>query len=211
MCGAIVEAEALLRQGHCGRTGSSPQAGIGRMNKWAIMAATLACCTVNAVCRASQLAPNQAEFGNENVRVIVDIKSNIYTYKVTNSGKSPILGFEVTQHVAYNFRAPASWETDVCEGLFMARAASEGEGIRPGNTGEFSMRVSSKGAVLGRGKMKLRLESGETIVLPEIWSPVAEPGSHVLLVAGVILLIALAHAAVVIVKSRRPGRSSVRA
>ena len=158
----------------------------------------------------SELAANQAEFENDRARVVVSIKSNIYTYDVTNLGESEITGFEVTQHAAYNFKAPEGWEIDVSKDLFKASVDAPAAGIQPGRTGRFSMRVSSEGAVLGRGKVKLTAESGEAVLLEDVLAPVGEPSSHVFIVAAAILFIVVGHSVLLALRRRRAGKSAVR-
>ncbi|UCG46312.1 MAG: hypothetical protein JSU94_12485 [Phycisphaerales bacterium] len=158
----------------------------------------------------SELAANQAEFENDRARIVVSIQSNIYTYDVTNLGESEITGFEVTQHAAYNFKAPEGWQIDISKHLFKATADAPPAGIQPGRTGRFSMRVSSEGAVLGRGTVKLIAESGEAALLEDVLVPVGEPSSHVLIVAAAILFIVVGHSVFLALRKRRAHKSPVR-
>jgi len=152
---------------------------------------------------AASTPANQAESSNEYAKITVNIQSNIYRYTVNNLSSSAIVGFEVAQHAAYNFQPPDGWQTDTSGKFFKAWTDTPAAGIAPDETAEFSMRVSSKGAVLGRASAKLKLESGRTIELKDVWCPVPEPKSYIAIVAGVILLIALLHSAIIIKRTRR--------
>lgn len=151
---------------------------------------------------------NQAEFKNEQACISVNIWSNIYTYKLTNLSKSPIIGFEVGQHASYNFEVPEGWKMDISPEIFQTWTENSKMGIAPKKTAEFSLRVSSVGAVLGLVPAKIKLQSGETITIPAVWSPVPEPKSYIILVSGLILFIVLLHSAIVIFKDRRTQKAS---
>ena len=55
------------------------------------------------------------------------------------------------------------------------------------------MRVSSRGAVLDKLPAKIEFESGKTVVVADVWSPVPEPTSYVLFIAGFIAALFLVH------------------
>ncbi|MFC1676766.1 hypothetical protein ACFL3G_06855 [Planctomycetota bacterium] len=149
------------------------------------------------------IAPGQAEFEANDVNISVNIRSNVYTYKLTNHNSSPVVSFETAQHVSYNFMVPDGWQMDISPKTFHAWTNDPLKGIKPNRTKEFSLRVSSSGAVLGLAPAKLKLRSGETIILPNIWVPVPEPRAYITLVAGVILFIVLLHSCLIIRKKRR--------
>lgn len=155
---------------------------------------------------AASLPANQTESSNEYAKITVDIQSNIYKYTVSNLSSSSIVGFEVAQHAAYNFQVPDGWQTDTSGKFFKAWTDTPEAGIGPDETGDFSMRVSSKGAVLGRSPATVKLESGRMIELEDVWRPVPEPKSYIALVAGVIFLIALLHSAIIIKRTRRTNK-----
>jgi hypothetical protein len=154
---------------------------------------------------------NQAEFKDGQASITVGIQSNIYTYKVRNLGSSAIVAFEVGQHAAYNFETPEGWQIDSSGETFRAWTEVPAKGIAPGQTGEFSMRVSSKGAILGRAAARVKFESGQTAELADVWSPAAEPRSYIALVAGGILLIVLAHSVIIIARDHRAQKLSATA
>lgn len=179
----------------------------------AVMVCTIAgACPAASQQRVEKLSANEAEFRNECVCITVNIQANIYTYRVTNLSESAIVGFRVPQHAAYNFRAPEGWEMDISPKLFSAWTEIPARGISSGRSSDFSMRVSSRGAVLGHEAVKLKLQSGGEIILPDVWSPVAEPRSHIVLIAGVILFIVLLQSTIIILRDRRAsGKSQVKA
>ena len=149
------------------------------------------------------LAPNQAEFKTEQVNILVDIQSNIFQYNVTNLASSPIVYFEVYHHAAYNFEAPEGWHKEHSSKLFKAWTDDPHSAISQNKTGRFSMRVSSRGAVLGRAPAIVKFQSGPSVAVPDVWSSSPEPKSYVFLIAGLLLLIILLHTAVIIHKDRR--------
>ena len=149
------------------------------------------------------LVPNQAEFKTEQVGIMVDIQSNIFRYDVTNLASSPIVYFEANQHAAYNFQAPDGWHKEHSSDRFCAWTDDPQLAIGPNKTGQFSMRVSSRGAVLNQAPAKVRFQSGQTVTVPNVWSPSKEPRSYVFLIAGLFLFIVLLHTIVLVRKDRR--------
>jgi len=140
--------------------------------------------------------PGQAEFKSNEFRVCVKVRANIYTYQVTNLSTSPIVRFALKQHATYNFTAPKGWQTEIISGVFQAWTDKWETGISPNESGEFSLRVSSSGAVLGSTTAKVTFQSGQTASIREVWAPAGEPKSYFWLVAGVMLSIMLLHTAV---------------
>ncbi len=143
-------------------------------------------------CQATDI-PGQATFKSRQAIVSVDIHSSIYRYKVMNLDTDRIVGFEIAQHAAYNFIAPDGWEKETPPGIFKAYTKEPRHGIEANKTAEFSLRVSSRGAILGSKPAKITFESGKTIIIPQVWAPVPEPKSYIILVAGMILAIIVMH------------------
>ena len=189
----------------------------GDATTWHLVLGVAMACSITSICPATgqqqvaQLSANQVEFRDEHACITVSIQANIYTYRVTNLSDSAIVGFEVPQHAAYNFQVPDGWQMNLSPKLFMAWTETPATGIDPGRSSDFSMRVSSKGAVLGRGTVKLKLQSGKDIILPAVWTPVAEPRSHIALIVGVMLFIVLLHSIIIVLRDRRAGKSQVKA
>ena len=155
------------------------------------------------------LAGTVAEYVTKQMRVDFYIQSNDFIYRVTNLGSAPIVGFELPQHSCYFFRAPKGWTIETPDGRFEARAPDPQKGIQPYQTGQFSFRVSSKGAILGRGPAKVRFQSGPAVELPEVLAPSGEPPSHLAAVAGTILVLFLLHGAVGLWRDRRARRAAL--
>ena len=155
------------------------------------------------------MVSGQAEFKADCVRICVNVQSNIYTYKVTNLSTSPIVRFEVKQHVSYNFIVPEGWQHEISSGVLQAWTSNRQMAIQPDRTAEFSLRVSSRGAVLGRTPAKVQFQSGETITVPGVWAPTPEPRSYIALVVGLVLILLLLHTTALVYKSRRAKKASI--
>ena len=140
---------------------------------------------------------------------MVTIQANVYKYTIGNTGDSPIIEFQVVQHATYNHSAPEGWKIDTTADTFRAWTETGSMGIHPGQEAEFTMRVSSSGAVLGRGPAMFRLQSGRTVQLTDVWCSAPEPRSHIAIVAGTLIAIVLLHSIVMILRYRRIGRSGV--
>lgn len=153
--------------------------------------------------------PGQAEFKTDQVNIRVNIQSSVYTYEVTNISSSDIVSFELDQYACYNFTAPDGWEIDLVSGVFKAWAGNAQTAIGPKKTGKFSLRVSSSGAVLGRGLVKLKLQSGETVTVAGVWAPVREPRSYMVLVASMVLLVLIGHTCILSRRDRRKKNACV--
>ncbi len=184
--------------------------------KQRILIAMLTACGIagiglGASCDKATLPPNQMKSASDDASITADVHSNIYTYTVSNLSSSPITAFDVGQHAAYNFETPEGWQIDSSGETFRAWTEIPAKGIAPGQTGELSMRVSSKGAVLGRAAARVKFESGQTAELADVWAPAAEPRSYIALVAGGMLLIVLAHSAIIVARDRRAQKPSATA
>ena len=149
------------------------------------------------------ISGNDADFKNDRVSIHVKIASNVYTYRVTNLSTEPIVSFEVEQHAAYNFKIPDGWQKNESPDIFRAWTENPEIGIALNDTATFSLRVSSEGAVLGFGHASVGFRSGQTSELAKVWTPVKEPLSYIMLVAGVFLVIIVVQSAIVIRKRRQ--------
>ena len=147
--------------------------------------------------------PNQAEFKNDKASVVVDVSSNIYRYTVSNNTADPVVGFEIAEHACYNFQPPDRWESDTSGGIFKCWTEDSFFAITPNNTGKFSLRVSSNGAVLGTATTLLKFQSGAAASIPGVWAPVREPKSSGLFVAAAMLVIIAAHILILTLRDRR--------
>ena len=76
-------------------------------------------------------------------------------------------------------------------------------GIMPNLSGEFSMRVSSKGAALGGGPAIVKFYSGRSITVEDVWTPLPEPKQYRIIIAIMILVIISFHTLVTVIKNKR--------
>ena len=155
---------------------------------------------------ATVLGPADVE--KDGVRIHVDVHASDYTFTVWNVGAEPIMSFEIPQSNAYLFRAPDGWSMESDLVKFRAWTDDRRQAIRRRNPGTFSMRVSTKGAVLGEVDAEVGLKSGETVVLPKVWGVVPEPRSTVLLVSAVVGVLIVFHTLVLTWLERRALRRS---
>lgn len=148
------------------------------------------------------LTPSTVE--HEGVRVSVSIQSHIYTWAITNLGTPPISSFEIELHNTYVQQAPAGWAIEIDGDRFRALATHEREAIHPNQTKEFTARVSSGGAVLGRIPLTVGFDGAlEPLTLVAVWGPVRKPRSMVVLVALTVAGIAVVHALVLTLRNRK--------
>lgn len=150
--------------------------------------------------------PAFGEVEAEGVRIRVHVRASEYTYEVTNLGRDPIMRFEFTFTNGYNFTPPDGWESDHDDGVFRAWTQRERDAIRSGHTGQFSLRVSSQGAVLGHVPARVETLSGKSVTLRNVWGAAPEPRGHVLLVAGVAGAIFVLHSLLLARSDCRSGR-----
>ncbi len=129
------------------------------------------------------------------VTIVAEVKSDIFSYVFENRGERAILGIRIPQHGTYFYIVPDGWEKEIEGEMLHIWTDKLSRSIRPGGTGRFSMRVSSYGAVLGKGQVTVELDGGQTLTVSDIPIPVREPIGYVWLVAACILVIVSAHAA----------------
>jgi len=138
-------------------------------------------------------APNEAEYRIDTVQLTVNIQSNVYTYRITNHGATPIVHFEIPQHATYSMTAPSGWQISSAAGIFKAWTNDPANGIEPAKTGTFSMRVSSQGATLGELTAKVKFQDGREVNIPKVWAPAAESRWYYYWIAGILVGIFLLH------------------
>jgi len=147
---------------------------------------------------------DQAVFKTDQVEIAVNIHSSIFQYRITNLSQEPINFIEFNHTAAYAFTAPEGWQyKQASSKVFETWTEASSAAIYPGKSKDFSLRVSSKGAVLGLLPIKIKFLSGETIAVPDIWAPSPEPISYVYLVLGMLFVILIAHTAIIVYKNRR--------
>lgn len=157
---------------------------------------------------AVSLTPSTVE--HEGVRVSVSIQSHIYTWAITNFGATPISSFEIELHNTYVHQAPAGWAIEIDGDRFRAWATQEREAIHPNQTKEFTARVSSGGAVLGRLPLTVGFDGAlEPLTVGAVWGPIRKPRSMVVLVALTVAGIAVVHALVLTRRNRTAAAGTV--
>lgn len=143
------------------------------------------------------VSPNETVFNTVDASIKVSVSSNIFAYEVTNLSNTPITNVEFQGYAAYNPIVPEGWEKELENGVFRSWVEDSSLGILPQRKEEFSLRVSSRGAVLDKLPAKIKFKSGETVVIADVWSPVPEPTSYVLFITGVIAALFLIHSLLV--------------
>ena len=128
----------------------------------------------------------QTEFKSEDAIINVDINSNIYVYKITNLSQKPVVEIHIPQHSGYNFEVPENWKILDEKDIFTVNTEDSLAAIQAGSSGIFSFRVSSKGAVLGKGSVKLVTDQGKVLVIPGVYTPVPESKLYIFLVGGIL-------------------------
>jgi hypothetical protein len=170
---------------------------------WAAVALVLAC--LHGTSRAQPPTKGLAEgrFENESVRITVKVHSGVYTYEVTNLGNSPIVDFKIATPAAFAIIVPDGWKKEIT-GEFLRASTDEAESpIPPQATGEFKLYAIGKGSVLGTGAVYLRSQSGQTCTIDSVWAPVLEQRYYTWVVVVSLLLIILAHTALIVYRDRR--------
>ncbi|MHC4716672.1 MAG: hypothetical protein ACYS5V_06865 [Planctomycetota bacterium] len=145
------------------------------------------------------------EFKTDQVGVRLGIRSNDYVYAVANRSYEPITYFRVPQYSAYAFTAPEGWTKNVEQGVYEAWTDDHRKGVQPGKALNFGLRVKSEGAVLRRGAVRVRFDSGRTVSVPGVLHPALEGGGYIFAVAAIGLALVGLHLLLVIRAGRRGG------
>ena len=149
------------------------------------------------------------EFKTDDVSIKFQIFSNDYEYKVTNLTQNPIVGFMIKPHASYFYGTPEGWQKETSSTLFRTWTENPQFAIKPNQTGVFSLRVGSKGALLRKGSVKITFQSGKVVTIPDVLVPGPEPQTHLAIVTGTLLLIILLHFGVLTYINRRKKRVDV--
>ena len=142
---------------------------------------------------AAGLLPNQAEFMSEDVHLLVEINSGIYSYHITNLSYSKITKVEFSHHATYNFKMPKGWAEEVTSSSITSNCENIKDALSYKQKGKFSMRVSSGGAVLGERPVKITFQSGEIDVIKNVWAPIPEKRSQFIWILSATAIILIAH------------------
>ncbi len=129
----------------------------------------------------------------QNVQLDVDVQSSVYHYTVSNKGNDPIIGFEMNEWKTYNFQVPTGWAIESHSKVLIAKSTNSSNEIKMFSKGNFSVRVSSQGATLGKTSIKLHLKSGNMITIPNVAAPVKEPSHYRIVIILTILAILIIH------------------
>lgn len=141
----------------------------------------------------------------DGVRVRVDVQSNLYTWTIENLSADRVNRFAIYVHHSHAHQGPAGWAIDgpIPSGVFRAWPQDETEGLRIGQQGQFSVRFTSFGAMLGLQTLTLGLQNGRVLEIPNVWAPAPESQRSVAVAGGVLAALALLHTGI----TRRLRRS----
>jgi hypothetical protein len=148
-------------------------------------------------------SPTSHEVEHAGVRIRTTVRSQVYTWDVTNVSAGPITEFEVPQHAGYDFQAPEGWLVEAASDRFRARTTSLRLALLRGQTAVFAQRVSSSGGVVGRVTARVGLSVGEPVEVPGVWAPQPEPRSAIYTVPMVVVCIVVLHAARTLRRNRK--------
>jgi len=153
----------------------------------------------------AMLLPAAITREHDGVRIRVEVASNLYTWTVENLSAAPITSFAIDVYHTYDFHAPSGWELDgpMPEGTFRAWTTQADYAIRPGQSGQFNTRFTSRGAIIGFGNATIGLDDGTTLQIPQVWRPVPESARSVYLLAATLGATALLYAAAEALRARR--------
>jgi hypothetical protein len=149
------------------------------------------------------------EFRTDDVSIEFQIFSNDYEYKVTNLSQTPIVGFMIKPHASYFYGAPEGWQKETSSSLFRTWTENSQFAIKPNQTAMFSLRVGSKGALLRKGSVEIKFQSGKVVIIPDVLIPGPEPQTHLVIVVGTLLFIFLLHFTVLMYKKRRKKKVDI--
>jgi hypothetical protein len=135
----------------------------------------------------------QTEFKSEDAIINVDINSNIYVYKITNLSQKPVVEIRIPQHSGYNFEVPENWKILDEKDMFTASTEDSLSSIQAGSSAIFSFRISSRGAILGKGNVKLVTNQNKELIIPGVYIPVPESQLYIFLVGGILVGLVLLH------------------
>ncbi len=165
---------------------------------------TAVCVACFAQAAAGQQAPKVTITGGP------DLTGHNYEWQVTNHYTSPIVFIEFPHFHGDTFFAPQGWKQEWknrtmvgsknAPGWCRASAASAGEGIPPGGTSRFGMRIARAGAMARPGRVTVRFADGTETFVDGVTLPSAKGfiernimGIGLTLIAAIALLIHWKH------------------
>lgn len=121
----------------------------------------------------------------------VDPTRQNYEWFVTNHHTAPIVYIEFPHYRADVFNVPPRWKAETTflvnvgvpdkPGVCIARPEPPNPGILRGGSQPFSMRITAKGAAVGRGEVKIRFADGKETVIRDVVLPEPPPTDFKLL------------------------------
>jgi len=118
-----------------------------------------------------------------------------YQWKITNHHSSRIVYLEFPHYRADLFHTPTDWNQKIDNvanigwkdrmGSCMAQPKPPYQGLPPGATAEFGMRIAKQGALPGKGRVTIRFEDGTEASIADVSLPTQpEQGSSYLALIG---------------------------
>jgi hypothetical protein len=149
--------------------------------------------------------PGSNEVEAQGVRVVTSIRSNVYTWDITNQGVPPISTIEIPAHHMYTPRVPPGWRHNELHGaeVFRAWTADDRSAIRAGQTKRFTATVTVSDAVIGHVPMTLGSSGGATLTVAGVWGATPKPRGPVVLVTVLLAGLAFTHAGLGALRERR--------
>ncbi len=145
-------------------------------------------------------------FECQQAKLKVEVQASIYTYSVTNLSHAAIVSFEILCHSSYSFQGPNQWKKSYSDSIYRAWTQEVQAGIQPQETKTFSLRVGSKGAVLGHVPLSLSYINGECVQIRDIWSPQPEPARYRIYL-GILLFLVLSFHFLWVQRKRSRGQA----
>lgn len=144
-----------------------------------------------------------------------DPSAHNYAWTVTNRHTSPIVHVEFPHYHADTFFAPEGWSKQSTfllgvgvadkPGLCTATAKSPSDGIAPGRSAEFGMRIGGEGAPRGSGTVQIRFADGSDTTVNNVELPErATAGTRYMPLIGLAAIFAIWIA----IKARRSRRAA---
>ena len=178
-----------------------------RCLSWAAVTLVLACAYGELAAQPSNEGFAERSFENDSVSIAVKVHSGVYTYTVTNLSNSPVVDFKVTTPAAFAIIVPDGWNKEITRESLRASTDATGSPILSRAAGSFQIYAIGKGSVLGTAAVHLTFQSGQSCTIDGVWAPVLEQRYYTWLVVASLLLILLAHTALIARRDRRRVRS----
>ena len=142
------------------------------------------------------------------IRVEVEVESQVYSYTVTNLGEDEIRKIRVDHWRCYNHAVAPGWLMDATYARLITEAGTPSARLARGESTDFNLRVSSAGATLQTIPMVIEFAGDREPIELKIWGPGERPKSSVWTVAIGLSCIALFHGAFVGVRQASRRRQS---